>query len=205
MTTIDSTPNTLCIVYTLGSRQDIDSLGRPKRGWGTPAQRPTASTPSFSSTPVAAAAPTTQAATYNTAAAFEKEWRRRRRQQHDGRYEACVALLRAAGGAGFIRARLSKGELGPDLLGEMVEALGAAVAPSTSTTDGEADVPWARACVVALGATPRFGLHCALLSAGQRVAGRALVEAVAAGLRPAADSEETGEARALARVREALV
>lgn len=195
-----------------GSRQEIDCLGRPKRGWGTAAQRttPQAATPSSSSSSSSSATPTPAArapATYDTAAAFEKEWRRR---EPDG-HEARVALLRSAGGAGFVRARLSRGELGPDLLGEMLEALAATGLPTGDGGDGGVDADdvsaWVLDCVEALGDTPRFGLHCALLSPGQRAAGRALVEALAAtGLPPAASEDETGErpAGALVLVRKAL-
>lgn len=64
---------------------------------------------------------TTKTKPPTTAAAFEKEWRRLRAQGAGAR----VALLRSVGGAAFIQRRLSGGggEMGPDLLGEVVEAL----------------------------------------------------------------------------------
>ena len=206
------------------SRQDIDSLGRPKRGWGGGPRSSSCSSSSSAavvSAPVAldligTARPTTAAtaasssATTPSAAEFEKAWRRLGPSGGAQRMD----LLRSAGGAGFIQARLSRGELGPDLLGEMVEALAttatgtaagaaAAAAAAAAATDEASNVnETVLACLDALTATPRFALHLALLSPGQRTAGRELV-AVVAGEGEGGGDNGGGDDR-LARVRKAF-
>jgi hypothetical protein len=178
------------------SRQDIDSLGRPKRGWGGGPRSSSSAAVGVSAAPVGmdllvgtARPPSTTTTTTSipTATEFEKAWRRLGSSSGVQRMDS----LRSAGGAGFIRARLSRGELGPDLLGEMVEAL----ATAGDDDDSQETV---LACLDALAATPRFALHLALLSREQRSAGRELVAALVAG-----DGKGDGDER-LARVRKAF-
>lgn len=219
LTDTSSAPFHLCP----SSRRDIDSLGRPKQGWSggsgarsaPPQQQPDTAVPSaLPLTTISLAAPCNGAAPA-TAAAFEKEWRRLRTHSQNGSV-ACIALLQSAGGAGFIKRRLSSGDLGPDLLGEMVEALtdatvaepepsleeGAAAAGATPAAAGMTTRTLshdeALACLDALAGTPRFALHWALLSREQRTATTKVIAAIVG-----AGGDGGKDAVALARVQKA--